>query len=88
MYQELFSWIPIYVDTYLYFTKKRNSVKEGRRNTDQGPIGLPRVSTPRSSVISCGAGSRTLVHHAQTEPGLWDSRPLLCTLHCYVGNSN
>ena len=89
MYQELFSRIPIYVDTYLYFSKKtRNSVKEGRRNTDQAPIILPGVATPRSSVISRGAGSRTLVYHAQTERGSRDSRPLLCKLQCYVGNSN
>ena len=41
-----------YLCGYLYFSKKRNSVKEGRRNMYQAPIGLPRVATPRSSVIS------------------------------------
>ena len=56
---------------HLYLKKKRNSVKEGRSNTDQAPIGLPRVATPRYSVISRGVGSRT-VYHAQTKPGSRD----------------
>ena len=77
----LFMWILTCISR-----EKSNSVKEGCRNVKVlAPIGLPRVITPRSSVISHGAGSRTLVYHVQTEPGSW---PFLYTLQCYISNSN
>ena len=76
----------LYLCVYLLvFLEKSNFIKEGRRNKVLAPINFPRVITPQSLVILCGAGLRTLEYYIQTQPGSW---PLLCTLQCYISNPN